>query len=74
MDVVSPQRKPYDGLATIYDFVMRHVDYVEWSGYVHKLLTKFGNKPQSLIDLACGTGNNTPVSYTHLTLPTIYSV
>lgn len=59
MDVVSPQRKPYDGLAAIYDFVMRHVDYVEWSCYVHKLLVKFGNKPQSLVDLACGTGNNT---------------
>ena len=56
----APTQSPlYEGLAPIYDFVMRHVDYVSWTSYVDTLLRKFGNGPGTLADLACGTGNTT---------------
>ena len=55
----AAQEPPYEGLAAIYDFVMRHVDYVSWASYVDTLLRKFGNGPETLVDLACGTGNAT---------------
>ena len=58
-DPATPQAPPYEGLAAIYDFVMRHVDYVSWASYVDGLLRKFGNGPGTLVDLACGTGNAT---------------
>lgn len=51
--------RPYDGLAPIYDYVMRHVDYVHWAHYVESLLRRFDCAPQSLVELACGTGNAT---------------
>ncbi|MFH1571554.1 MAG: class I SAM-dependent methyltransferase [Gemmatimonadota bacterium] len=50
-------RDPYDGLAAIYDYVMRHVDYVEWAGYVRSLLELHGRGVRRLAELACGTGN-----------------
>ena len=49
----------YEGLAPIYDYVMRHVDYEEWVGYVDELFTRFGQRPSHLVDLACGTGSVT---------------
>jgi len=53
------EREAYDGLAPIYDYVMRHVDYVEWAEYVRSLLERHGDGVQRLIELACGTGNAT---------------
>ena len=53
----------YEGLAPIYDYVMRHVDYGEWVGYVDDLFERFGGRPQHLVDLACGTGNATAKFY-----------
>ena len=53
------EREAYDGLAPIYDYVMRHVDYVEWAGYVHSLLERHGSGGRRLAELACGTGNAT---------------
>ena len=53
------QREAYDGLAPIYDYVMRHVDYVEWAEYVHGLLVRHGVQVSRLVELACGTGNAT---------------
>lgn len=51
------ERRPYEGLAPIYDFVMRHVDYVSWAGYVASLLRRHDCEPDRLLELACGTGN-----------------
>ena len=53
------RQQPYHGLAAIYDYVMRHVDYAEWVDYIDRLFTRFGNPPNRVIDLACGTGNAT---------------
>lgn len=49
--------RPYQGLAAIYDFVMRHVDYIHWVHHVASLLRRHGCEPASIVELACGTGN-----------------
>ncbi len=51
--------EPYDSLASIYDHVMRHVDYEHWARYVDDLLRELIGAPQDLVELACGTGNAT---------------
>ncbi|MFL2541138.1 MAG: class I SAM-dependent DNA methyltransferase [Candidatus Latescibacterota bacterium] len=48
---------PYQGLAPIYDYVMRHVDYDEWADYVQSLLERWAPEATQIADLACGTGN-----------------
>ena len=48
---------PYTRLATIYDYVMRHVDYVHWARYVLSLLARHDVAPRRVLDLACGTGS-----------------
>ena len=53
----TAQRQPYEGLAAIYDHVMRHVDYAEWAAHVCALFARFGHQPRQTIDLACGTGS-----------------
>jgi SAM-dependent methyltransferase len=35
------RQQPYQGLAPIYDYVMRHVDYGEWADYLHSLLERW---------------------------------
>ena len=47
---------PYEALAEIYDFVMRHVAYREWAVYVEEILRRFGFRDPKILDLACGTG------------------
>lgn len=48
---------PYTRLASIYDYVMRHVDYVHWARYVLSLLARHDVVPRRVLDLACGTGS-----------------
>lgn len=48
---------PYSSLASIYDFVMRHVDYVHWADHVEALILRHGLVPSTMIDVACGTGS-----------------
>ena len=52
----SNEVDPYSRLATIYDYVMRHVDYVHWADYVESLAERHGPSPTRVLDLACGTG------------------
>jgi len=49
--------KPYMKLAEIYDRLMDHVDYGQWSEYIINLITNSGHNVGSVIDLSCGTGN-----------------
>ncbi len=49
--------EPYEKLAPIYDFVMRHVDYRMWADYVLQIYEELHFQPESLLDAACGTGN-----------------
>ncbi len=47
---------PYRGLASIYDHVMQHVDYVGWADYIESVFEKHRWHPARLLDLSCGTG------------------
>ena len=47
---------PYETLARIYDFVMRHVDYVEWAEYIEAVFERYDARPDRLVEVACGTG------------------
>lgn len=51
--------RPYEGLAAIYDYVMRHVDYTTWADYVDQLISRYVGATDSVIDIACGTGSVT---------------
>ena len=51
------QQQPYEGLAAIYNYVMRHVNYGEWATHVCALLARFDHRPARSIDLTCGTGS-----------------
>ena len=55
----TDERTPYEGLSRIYDHVMRHVDYDGWADYVSRVFARLDEHPQTLVDLACGTGNIT---------------
>ena len=47
----------YSSLASIYDFVMRHVDYIHWADHVEGLIVRHQLVPTRLIDVACGTAS-----------------
>ena len=49
--------EPYSSLATIYDFVMRHVDYVHWADHVEALIVRHNLVPSTMVDISCGTGS-----------------
>ncbi len=50
---------PYQGLAPIYDFVMRHVDYQGWVDYLEQIVSRLKPPGRRTLELACGTGNLT---------------
>ena len=56
-DEKPDQVTPYSRLAQIYDYVMRHVDYVHWADYVESVFDRHDLSPVNLLDLACGTGS-----------------
>lgn len=49
--------QPYTRLAQIYDYVMRHVDYVQWADYIEAVFARHSLSPTRVLDLACGTGS-----------------
>ncbi len=55
-DARPPDSQPYETLAGFYDFVMRHVDYGEWSDYVERVFKHHGPVPNRIVEVACGTG------------------
>lgn len=46
---------PYEKFAFAYDRMMRNVNYLRWGDYIESLFSKYGCKPQTILDLACGT-------------------
>ncbi len=48
---------PYSKLAYIYDFVMAHVDYQMWGGYILKFIEQWFPQATTILDIACGTGS-----------------
>jgi len=51
--------KPYTALAQIYDELMDVVDYNNWIHYLQQIMEFYKFQPESILDLACGTGNIT---------------
>jgi len=47
---------PYSQLAPYYDEIMNHVDYKKWARYIKTILSHYRQKPQNIVELACGTG------------------
>ena len=45
-------------MAEIYDFVMSHVNYMRWSGYVARLIQRVEKRVEWIHDISCGTGNH----------------
>lgn len=64
MEKDTVQQAPYQGLAPIYDYVMRHVDYDEWAAFIQSVFQRHAPQTRRVIDLACGTGNvSTELAY-----------
>lgn len=49
----------YEGFASVYDAFMEEVDYPVWVQFVQTVWERLGKKPESVIELGCGTGNVT---------------
>lgn len=49
--------RAYSSLASVYDKLNEGVDYSGWADFIESRLEKyFGRRPESILDLACGTG------------------
>ena len=74
----SPQAAVTDGLHARQQLSMSRKDLIHFTFNLEQLLSAGVPLRDALADFASGSGGdtqqNTPVSYTHLTLPTIYSV
>ena len=53
MDSYSMRQLPYQGLAPIYDYVMRHVDYDEWAGFIRDVFAR--HDPEANASRASGS-------------------
>lgn len=47
----------YEDFAYFYDYLMRDVDYDGWFDYIQQILKLNDFMPESVLELACGTGN-----------------
>lgn len=50
---------PYSAFAAYYDYLMRDVNYDEWTDRIVFQIKKYHPRGRILVDLACGTGNIT---------------
>lgn len=50
---------PYEALAAVYDRLTNDVPYEAVLAFYHRILERYGCKPASALDLACGTGSMT---------------
>lgn len=48
---------PYEKLAPIYDYVMKHVDYELWANFALKIIHQRHPTAKTVVDVGCGTGN-----------------
>ena len=46
----------YTSLARLYDRLMDDVDYAAWARFYVAIIEKYGKRPQSVFECACGTG------------------
>ena len=48
--------EPYTGIAEVYDYILRHVDYEQWYRFIRGIMTQYVQNPQTVLELGCGTG------------------
>lgn len=48
--------EPYTEIATVYDSLLRHVDYQEWYEYILSVMNRYMGQPRAILELGCGTG------------------
>ncbi|SJZ38415.1 class I SAM-dependent DNA methyltransferase [Selenihalanaerobacter shriftii] len=56
---MGESQKEYKDLASIYDYLVATIDYDDWFKYIQKILNRINYTPNSVADLACGTGETT---------------
>lgn len=49
----------YQDFAYIYDKLQENINYKKWTDYIEGLFKKYGLKPVTIADVACGTGSIT---------------
>lgn len=47
---------PYTAFSTVYDNLLKHVDYEYWYKYIKTLMFQYIKSPRSILELGCGTG------------------
>jgi SAM-dependent methyltransferase len=53
---MSEEQPSFTRVAPWYDALMNGVPYEQWVRYLEELLKRFGRRPETVLDLACGTG------------------
>ena len=48
--------EPYTGIAEIYDYMLRHVDYEQWYQFIKSVMLLYVKDPETVLELGCGTG------------------
>jgi len=48
---------PYSQLATVYDHLMRHVNYRQWAIHLRRLFRRADFQVREVLDISCGTGS-----------------
>ena len=58
-DPETPSEDPFTAVAPYYDHLMQGVPYRFWVAYLQQVWQHHGLTPQSILDIACGTGTAT---------------
>jgi SAM-dependent methyltransferase len=53
----DPATQSFTHVAPWYDALMEGVPYEQWVRYIEELLEEYGHEPDTVLDLACGTGS-----------------
>jgi ubiquinone/menaquinone biosynthesis C-methylase UbiE len=48
--------EPYSGIAEIYDYMLRYVDYEQWYKFIRGIMLLYIKNPRTVLELGCGTG------------------
>ncbi len=51
----------YRDFAYLYDTLMKNVNYKKWTNQIEEIFYRHGKRPNTIVDLACGTGGVTNI-------------
>ena len=46
----------YTEFSTVYDYLLKHVDYEYWYKYIRSLMSKYTESHERILEIGCGTG------------------